>query len=178
MSPPALHCVRCGTSYPPLEPGAREWPRTCGSCAEVSYRNPVPVTVMLLPVTRQAPTRLGLLAIRRTIEPGAGQLALPGGYVDWLESWQQAGARELVEETGVVVDPDAISVFDVKSPPDGRTVLLFGLAPPVPSASLPVFTPTNETGERVILDGPQEMAFPLHTAVVEAFFAAAEDEED
>lgn len=45
-----------------------------------------------------------LLLVRRNNEPGVGLLALPGGYQMAGETWQEAGARELYEETGFMVD--------------------------------------------------------------------------
>ena len=42
-----------------------------------------------------------VLLIRRGWDPYAGMLALPGGYVDTGETFQQAALRELAEETGL-----------------------------------------------------------------------------
>ncbi len=63
----------------------------------MSFLNPLPVAVMLVPAAG------GLVVIRRGIEPAKGLLALPGGYINLGESWQQAAARELFEETGIRV---------------------------------------------------------------------------
>lgn len=129
----------------------------------MSYRNPLPVAVTLLPVGG------GLLVVRRGREPGRGRLALPGGFVELPETWQEAGARELQEETGVPVGPEAIGLYRVYSTPDG-TILIFGLAPPW-QGQLPPFTPHSESADRLVLHEPQPMAFPLHTRVVEEYFA-------
>jgi 8-oxo-dGTP pyrophosphatase MutT (NUDIX family) len=40
--------------------------------------------------------------VRRAIPPARDTLALPGGFIDYGESWQNAAARELREETGIV----------------------------------------------------------------------------
>jgi ADP-ribose pyrophosphatase YjhB (NUDIX family) len=114
----------------------------------------------------------GLLAIRRDVEPRRGALALPGGFIDMGESWQEAAVRELREETGVVVGPDDVTLFDVLSAPDG-TVLVFARGPRLTSAELPPVVATTETTEWLVIDHPQELAFPLHTRIVENYFATS-----
>ena len=154
------HCSYCGTSFHEDQ----RWPRTCTHCGNTSFLNPIPVAVVLVPMDG------GVLAIRRGIEPRKGKLALPGGYIGLGESWQEAGAREVLEETGLALVPDEIREFRVHSAPDG-TLLIFGLAQPrILSALLP-FVPNEEVTERVILTAPIEMAFPLHAEIVAAFFA-------
>jgi ADP-ribose pyrophosphatase YjhB (NUDIX family) len=119
------------------------------------------VAVILVPVGA------GLLAVRRSIEPGKGLLALPGGFIGVGESWQAAGAREVLEETGLTIDPAAIRDLRALSAPDG-TLLVFGLAPPV--AGVPLLVANEEVSELAVLERPQPLAFPLHTRVVEEYF--------
>ena len=154
------HCSFCGAAF--AENAG--WPRTCAACGRTTYRNPIPVAVVLLPVDG------GLLTIRRTIDPGRGKLALPGGFVNFGESWQAAGARELQEETGIHVEPGELAVFRVLSAPDS-TLLLFARAPARSTTDLGEFAASDETSEMVVLHGPEELAFPLHTQVVEEYFA-------
>ena len=54
--------------------------------------------------------------------------------------------------------------------PDWSTLLVFGLAKRQKETDLPPFVPTNETSERIVLRGPQELAFQLHTDAVTDFF--------
>ena len=154
------HCSYCGSAFP-ADAG---WPRVCVSCTQVTYRNPLPVAVVLLPVGD------GLLLIRRGIEPRRGFLALPGGYIDYNEPWQQAAARELFEETGIVIDPASLTVFDLRSAPD-NTLVVFALAPAIDPASLPEFEICEVTLERVVAPEPREGAFSMHTDVLREFFA-------
>ena len=159
MSDKDSHCSYCGQAFG----DTGKYPRTCGECTKVTYRNPLPVAVLVLPVDD------GVLTIRRGIEPRRGQLALPGGFIDFGEAWRAACARELFEETGIVVSPESVELFDVHSAPDG-TLLVFGLAPRVASDELPPFEATTETSERVIVREPTGLAFPLHTRVLADFF--------
>ncbi len=161
-SPPYVkdsHCGFCGEAFPSDLP----WPRRCPRCGNVSYRNPLPVAVVLLPVDN------GLLLIRRTVAPQIGKLALPGGFINAGESWQEAGARELREETGVRLDASDVDLFDARSAPDG-TLLVFGVAPRRERTDLPPFVPNDETSEWVIAVGPLELAFSTHTEVVTRYW--------
>jgi 8-oxo-dGTP diphosphatase len=44
-----------------------------------------------------------ILLIKRANDPFKGYWALPGGYVDWDETTEEAVAREVMEETGLKV---------------------------------------------------------------------------
>ena len=154
---PNAHCGWCGTAFVPHQ----RWPRTCAHCGHTSFLNPLPVVVVLVPVAG------GLLAVRRGIEPGFGQLALPGGYLGLDETWQEAGAREVAEETGVRVDAADLREFAVRSTHDG-VLLVFGLAAPL--AAVPPFACDAETLECVVLRAPAELAFPAHTEMAREFF--------
>jgi ADP-ribose pyrophosphatase YjhB (NUDIX family) len=135
----------------------------------VAYRNPLPVTVVLVPVLGQngrAPG--GLLAVRRAIPPRLGELALPGGYIGFEETWQQAGAREVFEETGLRIAPEEILEYRVRSAPDG-TLIIFGAAQPRQPEDLPPFTPNEEASERVVIDAPVRMAFGLHEEMLRLY---------
>ena len=160
------YCSWCGAAFAP----ELAWPRTCGSCGNTSYVNPLPVAVALVPVDD------GVLVVRRGIEPKKGQWALPGGFIEVGETWQQACARELMEEAQIEVDPEGIDDLCVHSAPDG-TVLIFGVTEPLGSDELPAFTPHDEVSERGVLSRVEPLAFPLHTKALSFFFEVfAQDE--
>lgn len=160
MGAKGSHCSYCGAAYAAEQP----WPRACPVCGAISYRNPLPVAVAVVPLDG------GLLTIRRGIEPHLGQLALPGGFVELGERWQDAAARELYEETGLRCDAEAIEELRVLSAPDG-TLLVFGLAPEWPADALRAFQPSAETTEAVVVRAPTELAFPLHTQVLREYLS-------
>jgi ADP-ribose pyrophosphatase YjhB (NUDIX family) len=164
MSDRYAHCTFCGARFTPRQP----WPRRCPACGETSYLNPKPVAVALLPVGAGLPIP-GLLAVRRGIPPALDRLALPGGFVEVHETWQEAAVRELSEETGLQADQATVRLFDALSAPDG-TLLVFGLLPAI--AAVPEFRANDETLGLEILNGPTELGFSLHTQVANRYFAS------
>ncbi|WUG03488.1 NUDIX domain-containing protein [Streptomyces sp. NBC_00467] len=161
--PKDSYCGNCGVPYGP----ATGWPRTCPACGDIAYRNPLPVAVTLLPVRDADGT--GLVVITRTVEPRRGGIALPGGFIDFGEDWQQAVVRELEEETGIDAARDEVRLADAMSAPAGH-LLLFGLLPERAAADLPPSQATDETEGWHVLRTPEELAFPLHTAAAKNWF--------
>lgn len=153
------HCSFCGHRFPPDLP----WPRTCAACGNVSYRNPLPVAVLVLPVEKR-----GLLMVRRASPPIG--LAFPSGFIEFGERWQDAAAREVAEEAGVRVDPELIRELRVRSGSDGM-LLIFATAPAVRGAALQAFAPSSEVSELVVVDGPrQDVVFPLDAQLLVEWF--------
>jgi 8-oxo-dGTP pyrophosphatase MutT (NUDIX family) len=107
--------------------------------------------------------------IRRALAgDGYGKLALPGGYQMLGQTWQEAGAREVLEETGVLISPEALRVVTVETTPDRRQNLLFCQSPPVEHQV--AFVHDAEVSEPKVIYEPVETAFPLHTRAVGEFF--------
>ena len=152
-----IFCSFCGTKH-----NLDTYPKTCEFCRNVTFINPLPVAVVLLPIDNE------LLVLRRNIPP-IGRLALPGGFIEVGESWQTACQRELFEETGIEITSAEIELFDVKSAPYG-TVLIFGTAKNKIKSEI-TFTQNDETQELAFIDSAVELGFPVHTEVVKRFFA-------
>lgn len=180
MIPPLVRDSFCSFCGAPYGSPVGAYPRTCASCQTAVWSNPIPVSVVLVPIEGHAavgPNELGLLVVRRAIEPRRGKLALVGGFLEDHETWAQGGAREIKEETGVVVDPATLSTFWFTSTePRPNRVLLFSIASPLPVTALGTFSANEETGERGLIFGPEGLedifAFPLHTEAARRFFAS------
>ena len=89
------HCPRCGA---PVEPdhGRAE----CAACDYVAYANPAPAACALC-----VDDEGRILLTRRAWEPYAGMWDLPGGFLQEDEHPLDALRRELLEETGLQVEP-------------------------------------------------------------------------
>jgi ADP-ribose pyrophosphatase YjhB (NUDIX family) len=160
MSVRHAHCSYCGSPFA----ADQAWPRHCAGCGEISYVNPLPVAVAVLPVGD------GLLGVRRAIPPALGELALPGGFIDLGESWQEAVVRELWEETGVRADAAEVTLFDTLSAPSGTTLLVFGLLPPCAPADLPASVANDESAGWEVFTAGAPLAFSTHAAVAARWF--------
>lgn len=164
-------CSYCGTAFtPPLQ-----YPRTCANpaCGVTIWANPIPVSVVLVPVEHLG--RVGLLVVRRAIEPRKGLLGIVGGFLEEHERWQEGGAREVREETGVHIDPSGLRAFWFTSTdPRPNRVLLFSVADKILSSALGSFVASHETSERGLVFGPDGLdavfAFSLHTEAARRFF--------
>jgi len=151
-------CSYCGTAFPVGD----LWPMACRECGNTSYLNPIPVVVLLVPVGN------GLVVARRNIEPQKGTLVLPGGYLDLGETWQEGAARELLEETGIPVSPEEITLYDVSNGLD-NTLVISGLAAKQPRSCMKPFS-SPETQEIDLIEEPIELGFPLHNLLIRRYF--------
>ncbi len=134
------------------------------------YHNPIPAAVGVIPIIGIDPEdgvlKYGIIAVRRGIQPKLGELALPGGYIEY-EDWRDAMLREIGEEADIhISDRESVSLVAVNSVSNGERLIIFGSTAPIYEDNLSDFVPNSETLERVILFSPQELAFPTHTEVL------------
>ena len=154
-------CGYCGASFL-LD---ASWPRTCVRCGNVSYRNPMPVALLLLPTYDR-----GLVVTERGIDPGKGLWALTSGFMELNETPEEAGVRELREETGIVVAVNELGSYGFSKTRDLLLVFLL-LRRPLRPEDLAVFAPVPEVAAMKTIYQPETLAFSAHTLVVERYFA-------
>lgn len=88
-------CPRCGSAQFNAT-GSRSF--QCGDCSFNYYVNASAAVAVLLFSDKGE-----LLFTRRAIEPHLGQLDLPGGFIDPMETAEQAAIREIREELGIKI---------------------------------------------------------------------------
>ncbi|GAB3666495.1 NUDIX domain-containing protein [Halopiger thermotolerans] len=114
VSRPPAYCPYCGAPLETIALDGRERKR-CPDCGEIIWHNPVPCAgVAVVDRTGAEPA---VLCVERGVPPGVGEWTIPGGHVETGEQPHVGAARELEEETGVSVDPDALRVFDAAALP-------------------------------------------------------------
>ena len=104
------YCCYCGASLRLKVPDGDNIPRAwCDSCNLAHYQSPIILVAAFLHCGNK------LLWTQRGIEPAKGKWAFPAGYVESGESLQEAAARELVEETGIAINPEKMIPMSISS---------------------------------------------------------------
>lgn len=95
------YCPRCGTKMRTKQ--IMDKPRrVCPACGYVHFTDPkVGVGVAVVDEGR-------LLLVRRAMNPERGKWSLPAGFLDQGEDPRDTAAREVLEETGLIVAVEAV----------------------------------------------------------------------
>ncbi|MEO5988169.1 MAG: NUDIX domain-containing protein [Candidatus Eisenbacteria bacterium] len=90
------YCPRCAAALEPRAEHGTLRP-TCPACAFIWYRNPVPAAGVLVEQDGR------VVLVRRRYEPRVGSWCIPAGFMEAGETPEQSAGREVLEETGLVV---------------------------------------------------------------------------
>lgn len=96
--PPFDYCPGCGRSGTEMSAGKRIH---CPACGFVYFQNAATAVAVVFTVGSE------IMMTRRAHDPAAGLLDFPGGFVDPGESMEAAVVREIEEELGLRIPPDA-----------------------------------------------------------------------
>lgn len=129
------------------------------------YKNPTPVSVCIVPILDQGVHCGQYLAIKRNIAPAIGGIAFPGGYVDHLETIEQACSRELLEEAGLHVPSDQFTLFASEITPNNN-LLVFAKCAGVERATIDWAFNNEEVQALCTIEPTGELCFPLHTKIL------------
>ena len=97
MSSQEKYCSGCASALEIQDVDGRQRPK-CPNCGRVVYHDPKIAATCI--IERQGK----VLMIKRDNQVGYGLWSMPGGYVDRGEVVEEAAAREVQEETGLLVE--------------------------------------------------------------------------
>jgi ADP-ribose pyrophosphatase YjhB (NUDIX family) len=92
--------------------------KICPACHTVHYDSPKVL------VTCICHWQGRIIMCKRGIEPAKGLWEVPGGFVEYGETLEQAAAREVYEEVGLEVEPGDLSLFRVTSVPSMNQIFI------------------------------------------------------
>lgn len=157
------HCSFCGAFF--LD--QKSWPRKCVVCENITYSNPLPVSVSLLKV--EVDDKIGIIVVQRANDVKFGEWALPGGYLVAGETWQTGAAREIQEEVGLILNPNHIKCYDVVDATTTNNLLIFNTYLFTLKWNEINFIPNEEVSDIDICFLPAELAFPSHTKYLKQY---------
>lgn len=122
---PYIYCPQCGA---PLAEGIKfgRSRRFCRYCGFIHFSDPKVAVAALVSDGRR------VLLVRRAAIPRIGYWALPAGYMDADEAPEEALAREVAEETGVIIRVTSLhGIAPLGGWQEHRGILLLYRAEPV-----------------------------------------------
>lgn len=130
-------CPRCGSSqFKTIGSRAKK----CESCAFTYYFNASAAVAALI-----FDEKGRLMLTRRAVEPHLGMLDLPGGFIEPMESAEEAVSRELKEELGAdVIGIEYLCSFPNEYPFSGLSVSTLDMAFRVTVKSLNNIAPMDD----------------------------------
>ena len=99
-----MFCTNCGAALPATSI-KRDFRPRCPACGFRQIEHPSVVLTCFIACNEK------LLLIKRALPPQAGFWAIPGGFMEAGETTAEGAVRELREEAGVRLPPDAVSLY-------------------------------------------------------------------
>lgn len=139
------------------------------------FDSPDVVCVALVPV-RNNNGELGFVGVRRAIPPCVGEVALPGGFLNKQEDPSVGAMREVLEETGLIVENAHLKTVGAKMGHNNHTLVFFESTVELSEADLKsanqnlAANTDGEASELVFVSPSVPLCFPLHQEAVNNSF--------
>jgi molybdenum cofactor cytidylyltransferase len=151
-------CQRCAAEigFKEIHQRLRPW---CPNCGFTYYYDPKVATAVVVEIDGQ------VVLQQRAIDPGIGKWTFPGGFVERGEPVREAAAREILEEVGITVAPDDLTLVNVYSEP-GETVILVAWHARA-DGQTPIIADRESTAVQLFSpDALPDLAFPRNARVL------------
>jgi ADP-ribose pyrophosphatase YjhB (NUDIX family) len=110
----------------------------------------------------------GLVLVKRKFEPYVDDWCLPGGFIEATEHPADSAAREVQEETGLIIEEPRL--IDATTPGRGiNVIILFYLAKSA-GGTMVAGDDASDVGTFRRDQLPQNIAFELHRDIIRRFF--------
>jgi 8-oxo-dGTP diphosphatase len=151
-------CPLCGTELG-LKVVEDRKRAVCSTCGWINYENPLPCAAALVRSSEG-----GILLVKRGVEPGKGEWALPSGFIEIDETPEKACLRELKEETGL--EGRVVRLVGVYSQESSKykNVLIAGYE--VEARGIPYPGSDSESVQFFPPDELPQIAFPSHLEMI------------
>jgi 8-oxo-dGTP diphosphatase len=151
-------CPLCGTELG-LKAVEDRKRAVCSTCGWINYENPLPCAAALVRSSEG-----GILLVKRGVEPGKGEWALPSGFIEIDETPEKACLRELKEETGL--EGRVVRLVGVYSQESSKykNVLIAGYE--VEARGIPYPGSDSESVQFFPPDELPQIAFPSHLEMI------------
>jgi 8-oxo-dGTP diphosphatase len=140
--------------------------RYCESCTAPVYENPVPASCIVTVDTFDR-----ILLVKRSVDPKKGQWCLPGGFMELGETPEEAGLRELKEETGIDGKIEMLLGLTTHSGTTYDTVLITGFLVRE-YCGIPLAGDDADDVGWFKRDCIPEIAFPSHKRFINIYYSA------
>lgn len=138
----------------------------------MTYDNTPTVNVVVINVIRNPGNHirsrwLGMVAVQRADNKG---WAFPGGFQERPEQVRDGTVREIREEIGLELDPTSLSLYDIRTVPDGSVNLAFWITKIDEDTwfkTSTTFVPNDEVLAVELKTDLWKSIFPMHTKVAE-----------
>lgn len=154
-------CPLCSNTVKITEIGGRDR-IVCISCEFVHWDNPKPVTATLVPLND------GIVLVKRKFEPYVDDWCLPGGFIEAHEDPDESAAREVLEETGLVISGQRL--ISAHAPGRGINVIILFYAAETATGTMVPGDDASDVGCFKQDELPPNIAFELHRRMIKQFF--------
>ena len=162
-------CSYCGSDF-----GTNAYPKTCRTCNNITWKNPIPIVVAVITCfigcNGDGCTEYKVLIIQRAQDPDKGGWAFAGGFMEMGETVVQATAREVKEEIGL--DIKDWYLYDTALSSTGNLLLFMHTTIDIEQAEglVKTFEPNSEVLAVRLISKSEELTFPTHTEVLKKVF--------